>query len=423
MPSLRTRMMASLVVAVTDAIRRDDHNCHSWQLITDIPHAMPSTPPPASFLSQQDWEIGEHILHCRVVESLRSGASRYPIYRNITAPVRGQLPEAFDILATRLGWTGVPINQGTMLLDGPGLLAIVTGARKPDYAMLHFKLWAADLDTVERARGAIVDAFGPRYIHEPTFTVDWYVQRGPGELVVVAIEELADDVVVEAAYPQFPGGITRFFERFLDAPEPILVLQGPPGTGKTRLIRHMIGTLAARSDGHTHVMYTSDPHAMESDELFTKFLTTQADMFVIEDADYLLRPRSDGNLSIHRFLAVGDGIARAQGRKMIFSTNLPNVVDIDEALLRPGRCFAHVPLRLLTPAEAGKLLDSLAGADVKRAVQAGAWLTARTKRTYSVADVYRAWRDCEEEAGDPEAIEPMSSDERQVGGAYSLALT
>jgi ATP-dependent 26S proteasome regulatory subunit len=35
-----------------------------------------------------------------------------------------------------------------------------------------------------------------------------------------------------------------------------------------------------------------------------------------------------------------DGVGRAQGRKIIFTTNLRNVHDIDSALLRPGRCFA-----------------------------------------------------------------------------------
>jgi hypothetical protein len=29
-------------------------------------------------------------------------------------------------------------------------------------------------------------------------------------------------------------------------------------------------------------------------------------------------------------------VVRSQGRKIIFSTNLPNVGDLDEALIRPG---------------------------------------------------------------------------------------
>jgi len=37
-----------------------------------------------------------------------------------------------------------------------------------------------------------------------------------------------------------------------------------------------------------------------------------------------------------------DPVVRAQGRKIIFTTKLPNIGDIDEALVRPGRCFATV---------------------------------------------------------------------------------
>jgi len=42
------------------------------------------------------------------------------------------------------------------------------------------------------------------------------------------------------------------------------------------------------------------------------------------------------NVDLHRFLAIADGVVRAQGRKIIFTTNLPSVGDIDDALVRPG---------------------------------------------------------------------------------------
>ena len=54
--------------------------------------------------------------------------------------------------------------------------------------------------------------------------------------------------------------------------------------------------------------------------------------------------RSNGNVDLHRFLAVADGVVRAQGRKIMFTTNLPNIGDIDEALVRPGR-GAHARAR------------------------------------------------------------------------------
>jgi ATP-dependent 26S proteasome regulatory subunit len=80
------------------------------------------------------------------------------------------------------------------------------------------------------------------------------------------------------------------------------------------------------------------------------------DAFVIEDADHMLLARSNGNHDLHRFLAIADGVVRAQGRRIIFTTNLPNINDVDEALLRPGRCFATVRTRPLERSETASLL-------------------------------------------------------------------
>jgi hypothetical protein len=90
-----------------------------------------------------------------------------------------------------------------------------------------------------------------------------------------------------------------------------------------------------------------------------KFLTGAWDAFVVEDADHLLQPRAKGNDHLHRFLSIADGIVRAQARKIIFSTNLPNLGDLDDALVRPGRCFARVSTKKLSPGEASTLLTVL----------------------------------------------------------------
>jgi len=58
-------------------------------------------------------------------------------------------------------------------------------------------------------------------------------------------------------------------------------------------------------------------------------------------------------------LAVRDGLGSVRDKKLIFSTNWPNVRDVDEALLRPGRCFAVVHFRPLTPAEGLALANSM----------------------------------------------------------------
>jgi len=119
------------------------------------------------------------------------------------------------------------------------------------------------------------------------------------------------------------------------------------GHRKTRLVRAILAAMSARKADSAQVLYTADTRALENDEIFVDFLTGNHDAFVIEDADHLLMARSNGNVDLHRFLAVADGVVRAQGRKIIFTTNLPNIGDIDEALVRPGRCFATVRTRAL----------------------------------------------------------------------------
>ena len=161
-------------------------------------------------------------------------------------------------------------------------------------------------------------------------------------------------------------------ESYLDARETVLVLQGPPGTGKTRLIRAILGELSRRNEGEAQVLYTGDMKALETDAVFVRFITGSDHAFVVEDADHLLKPRSDGNQHLHRFLGIADGVVRAQGRKVIFSTNLPNLGDLDDALLRPGRCFARVQVRALSAAEARALAEEIAVGDARRLERAHA---------------------------------------------------
>ncbi len=56
---------------------------------------------------------------------------------------------------------------------------------------------------------------------------------------------------------------------------------------------------------------------------------------------------------------VGDGLVTTKNKKMIFSTNLPSIHDIDPALLRPGRCFDIVNFNLLNTEQAIALAKRL----------------------------------------------------------------
>ncbi|HEY6863974.1 MAG TPA: ATP-binding protein, partial [Burkholderiales bacterium] len=242
----------------------------------------------------------------------------------------------------------------------------------------------------EAVKALLLAKAGSTRIADPTFSIDWHFTSGDS-LESASIEEMANDVLHDGAYPEIHGGVRGFIARYLDAPETVLVLQGPPGTGKTRLIRAILGEMSRRKGEHAQAIYTGDMKALAADEIYVKFITGEHDAFIVEDADHLLKPRADGNEHLHRFLTIADGVVRAQGRKIIFSTNLPNVGDLDDALIRPGRCFARVHVRTLTGAEAKALAEEIAAGDAEKLARAARVFGASEGRR-SLAEVYSVLR-------------------------------
>jgi ATP-dependent 26S proteasome regulatory subunit len=102
-----------------------------------------------------------------------------------------------------------------------------------------------------------------------------------------------------------------------------------------------------------------DSAILEKDSFFARFIEGDETIMVLEDSDAFLKSRSDGNTMMHRFLNVGDGLVTTKGKKMIFSTNLPSIRDIDSALVRPGRCFDIITFDTLKQEEADLLAKRL----------------------------------------------------------------
>lgn len=159
--------------------------------------------------------------------------------------------------------------------------------------------------------------------------------------------------LIESAYPFIEGDVYDYIDDYIESDASILVLIGPPGTGKTSLIKEII----TKSGKSAHVTY--DPKIMSNESLFTEFMTSDSAFLIFEDADAFLASRTEGNTMMHRFLNVGDGLVSTKGKKIIFSTNLPNVTDIDSALIRPGRCFDVASFRSLTSVEAKKVMEEI----------------------------------------------------------------
>jgi hypothetical protein len=342
--------------------------------------------PTSAALSHESYEFHDLVLKSRLSRAIEDAVTMYPVHRTVRFAARVDLEVLLDDLALGLGWRAHRLSDSELLVEAEGLFAIATASRTSRHCSIHFRIWAASREAAEAAKARIYEVAGDRVIREPTFSIDWHFVTGTGNLHSASLEEVADDVLHDEAYPSL-GGVHDFVQRYLDAPEAILVLQGPPGTGKTRLIRGILGALSRRNNNQARALYTGDDKTLQNDEVFVRFLTGWEDVFIVEDADHILKPRSRGNEHVHRFLTIADGVVRAQGRKVVFSTNLPNVGDLDDALVRPGRCFARVMLRELSLPEAEALLRVLVPGGIGDRMDA-----VKGKKSVSVAQVYQLAR-------------------------------
>jgi hypothetical protein len=214
------------------------------------------------------------------------------------------------------------------------------------------KLAKTDVDvTVVASPVTVADIMGRldhRYHNRSMAEVHWwYMTRNGPSSINVALESTNE--IKDEYYPYLEGGPDEYFQKFLDSSCPILLMSGAPGTGKTSFLRH------ALSRYHLNCYIAYDMALFKSDVMFINFMTNQdAHVMVFEDAENLLLPRTDGNEDniMSRFLNVSDGLVKFPQKKFIFTTNDSDFNNVDEALIRPGRCFGSKHFRTLAFDEA-----------------------------------------------------------------------
>ena len=158
--------------------------------------------------------------------------------------------------------------------------------------------------------------------------------------------------------------------------ESLNVILGENGTGKTTFIRGLLDY------AKTSAIVTYDPDILSKDGFFADFLEDDdASIVVLEDSDAFLSARTEGNTMMHRFLNVSNGLVTSKGKKMIFSTNLPSIRDIDSALIRPGRCFDIVTFEPLAVDQAQTLAKALG-------VELPVRPRGKEMQKYSIAEVF-----------------------------------
>lgn len=199
-----------------------------------------------------------------------------------------------------------------------------------------------------------IKAFDTKISKRKGSEITWYHlnRRGSYDSTTIGLD--IPEVVEDEFYPYLkdsvhePAGVEDYYDKFINSTSSILLAMGPAGVGKTSFVRNLI----KMREMHPAISY--DPKIMLSENFLVEFITNNDhDLLVIEDADVLLSSREfEGNAEMNKFLNIGDGLIKFPRKKIIFTTNIISTAKIDEALIRPGRCFDIVHFRALSFDEA-----------------------------------------------------------------------
>ena len=137
----------------------------------------------------------------------------------------------------------------------------------------------------------------------------------------------------------------------------LAVLHGEKGSGKTMMLRHLLTNLDKQ-----FILVTNTIAAHMAEPEFIAFMMENKDsIFILEDCEQILMSREENRFggAISNILNMSDGLMSDIFNIKFICTFNTDIKNIDEALLRPGRCFVNYEFKPLEANKASKLLESL----------------------------------------------------------------
>ncbi len=169
----------------------------------------------------------------------------------------------------------------------------------------------------------------------------------------------SDRVPFEGIRDNYPQDVVdearRSLKQMMALDNGLIILNGPPGTGKTYLIRSLLSEVRDRQG-----VLCAPPSDFLRDvkRMLEVCQRTKRPVVVLEDIDDLVSKSaaSDHSTELSNLLNATDGILASTHKAIFIITFNYDVDRINEAILRPGRCIAHIQTSLLTRDHASKLL-------------------------------------------------------------------